>query len=84
MSSVCFSVCHFRSDTEEKRDRFYFILQPEAGLLDKMPFQYHFGVTHIHSCAFQIMHPEADEYFEAFDGFQYLPRARLKVLYPHG
>jgi len=30
------------------------------------------------------MHPQADDYFEAFDGFQYLPRARLKVLYPHG
>ena len=32
----------------------------------------------------QIMHPQADDYFEAFDGFQYLPRARLKAVYPHG
>lgn len=31
-----------------------------------------------------ITHPQADDFFEAFDGFQYLPRTRLKVLYPHG
>jgi hemimethylated DNA binding protein len=31
-----------------------------------------------------VMHPKVDEYFDGFDGFQYLPRSRLKTIYPHG
>jgi len=31
----------------------------------------------------QIVHPELDEYFAGFDSMRYLPKARLKILYPH-
>lgn len=31
----------------------------------------------------KIMHPGIDEYFEGFDGAQYLPRPWMKVVYPH-
>lgn len=31
----------------------------------------------------QILHPSIDDYFEHFDGAQYIPRPWLKALYPH-
>ena len=31
----------------------------------------------------QIIHPSTDDYFEGWDGAQYLPRPALKSLYPH-
>ncbi|KAK3096564.1 hypothetical protein FSP39_001327 [Pinctada imbricata] len=31
----------------------------------------------------KIMHPGLDNYFEGFDGAQYLPRPWLKTVYPH-
>ncbi|KAL5010203.1 hypothetical protein ScPMuIL_012508 [Solemya velum] len=31
----------------------------------------------------QVFHPELEEYFEKFDGAQYLPRPWVKALYPH-
>jgi hypothetical protein len=29
------------------------------------------------------MHPGIEDYFEGFDGAQYLPRPWMKVVYPH-
>ncbi|XP_070568963.1 uncharacterized protein [Ptychodera flava] len=31
----------------------------------------------------KVIHPALDDYFEAYDGSQYLPRPWLRVLYPH-
>ena len=31
----------------------------------------------------KIMHPGIEDYFEGFDGAQYLPRPWMKVVYPH-
>lgn len=31
---------------------------------------------------FQVIHPQIDDYFEKYDGSQYLPRPWLKALYP--
>lgn len=31
----------------------------------------------------KIMHPAIEDYFEGFDGAQYLPRPWMKVVYPH-
>lgn len=31
----------------------------------------------------KILHPAIDEYFESFDGAQYLPRPSLRAVYPH-
>ncbi|XP_013408133.1 uncharacterized protein LOC106175746 [Lingula anatina] len=31
----------------------------------------------------KVLHPGIDEYFEGFDGAQYLPRPHLRALYPH-
>lgn len=31
----------------------------------------------------KIMHPSMDNYFETFDGAQYIPRPWLKTIYPH-
>ena len=31
----------------------------------------------------QVMHPETDKHFEAFDGAQYIMRPWLKAIYPH-
>lgn len=31
----------------------------------------------------KIMHPSIEDYFEGFDGAQYLPRPWMKVVYPH-
>lgn len=32
---------------------------------------------------FQIMHPGIENYFEGFDGAQYIPRPWLKAVFPH-
>jgi hemimethylated DNA binding protein len=32
----------------------------------------------------QVLHPQVQEYFDSFDGFQFILRSRLKVLYPNG
>ncbi|KAK7480727.1 hypothetical protein BaRGS_00027988 [Batillaria attramentaria] len=31
----------------------------------------------------QVLHPSIDNYFEAFDGAQYIPRPWLQAVYPH-
>lgn len=31
----------------------------------------------------KVLHPEVDDFFEMFDGAQYLPRPWLRVIYPH-
>jgi len=31
----------------------------------------------------QVIHPDRDNYFEKFDGAQYLPRPWLRTIYPH-
>jgi len=62
----------------------YFLLYSDSGQACSWSVRVVVIDTCRNLCVFQITHPEADDFFEAFDGFQYIPRTRLKVLYPHG